>query len=215
MPKEDLDNLNKKERKEYLKSLHSSKEGREKRTRLIVVAVIVLGIILAVAGLYFLAQAHSKESIPDVGTKVEPMAAPNTATHIDVGSQHVPYSTNPPTSGPHYNQTGWGPIECTIYSKEVKDESALHNMEHGAVWVTYKDINDKDLAAKLKETVADYAKVLVSPRAANDSKIALVAWGWILKLDKFDQAKIKNFILKHRNQAPESMAGCGSYPSYL
>ncbi len=214
MAKDELSGLNKKERKDYLKKLSSTQSSKESRVRLIVTILIVVGVVLALTGIYFLAVSHSKEKLPAVGTKVDPMAAPNTATHIEVGTKHVDYSTNPPTSGPHYNQAGYGPIECKVYTREVYDESAVHNLEHGSVWVTYKDINDKTLAEQIKNAVSTYSKVLVSPRAKDDSKIAVVAWGWILKLDKFDETKIKNFILEHRNQAPESMAACGSPPAY-
>jgi hypothetical protein len=45
----------------------------------------------------------------------------------------VDYPQSPPVGGPH------NPIwqNCGFYSKPVRDEYAVHSMEHGAVWITY------------------------------------------------------------------------------
>ncbi|MBI2598945.1 DUF3105 domain-containing protein, partial [Candidatus Curtissbacteria bacterium] len=46
-------------------------------------------------------------------------------------------------------------------------------------------------------------KIVLAPRAANDSKIALVAWGRLLKLDEINEQKVKEFIRTYRNRGPE------------
>ena len=46
----------------------------------------------------------------------------------------VRYSVTPPVGGPH-NAT-W--MNCGIYSKPVPSERAVHNLEHGAIWITYQ-----------------------------------------------------------------------------
>ena len=46
----------------------------------------------------------------------------------------VTYSVTPPVGGPH-NAT-W--MNCGIYDKPVANERAVHNLEHGAVWITYQ-----------------------------------------------------------------------------
>src|SRR3972149_7154175 len=209
MENNEVAELNKKERKEYLKNLRAGQSGKDRKTRLLVGGLIVTGVVLAGAGLFYLSNLNATDKIPPVGELVDEMPAPNTALHIEVGAQHVPYSTNPPTSGPHYNASGAGPIECKVYEDEVVDEGVIHNLEHGAVWVTYQDKNDTDLAGKLKVIVEDYSKTVLSPRSKNDSKIALVAWRHILKLDQFDEKKIRDFIrlYKSSKEAPEPLAG--------
>src|SRR5215208_5439695 len=46
----------------------------------------------------------------------------------------INYPQNPPVGGPH------NPVwqKCGFYSKPVRNEHAVHSMEHGAVWITYR-----------------------------------------------------------------------------
>jgi hypothetical protein len=46
----------------------------------------------------------------------------------------VTYSVTPPVGGQH-NAT-W--MNCGIYDKPVPSERAVHNLEHGAIWITYR-----------------------------------------------------------------------------
>lgn len=61
----------------------------------------------------------------------------------------------------------------------------------------------KDLVSKLSEMTKVAEKVIVVPRPANDSLIALTAWGRIEKLDNFDKEKIEGFIKSWHNRGPE------------
>lgn len=120
--------------------------------------------------------------------------------HITVGAQHPPYNSNPPTSGPHWPQPApWG-----IYEDEQPDEQLVHNLEHGGVNVFYKPDLPKDQIARLEDFVRPHrVKVILAPRAANETLIALTSWNHILKLNEFDEEKIKSFIQTNRNRGPE------------
>ena len=87
----------------------------------------------------------------------------------------------------------------------------IHNLEHGAVWITYKN-KDAQLEKDLQQIVDDNSKILVSYRPKNDSFLALAAWGRLLKLDTFDKTKVGQFIKLYKNgpDAPEPLAGCGT-----
>lgn len=207
----DIDSLSKKEKKEYVKNLRENQNIKEKRGKLIFTLVIILGIVLAGVGLLALTGTKDTSLPKELGVKI-PVEPKTGQLHINLGESHVPYSSNPPTSGPHYNIDGLGPIECKFYDKEVLDESAVHNIEHGAVWISYK-VNDSKLKEQLKTTVDGNSKVVVSYRPKNDSLIALSSWSRLLKLDSFDQTKIKQFIKLYLNgpDAPEPLAGCGTH----
>ncbi len=124
------------------------------------------------------------------------------AEHIAAGRPHPPYNSNPPTSGWHYPE----PVAPGAHSNEVPDEVVIHNLEHGCIWISYKDPKDSDLVGKLEELAARYPlMVVLTPRPKNDSPIAVAAWRRLLKLQKYSEGQIGEFIRIFRNQGPESL----------
>ena len=124
--------------------------------------------------------------------------------HIPIGTAHPQYNSNPPTSGSHYaKEAEWG-----VYQNELPDEQLVHNLEHGGIWISYKPNIDPAIKAKLDLIGNRYKEtVIVTPRAKNDSMIALASWGRLEKLDNFDEAEIINFIDANKNKSPEPIAG--------
>lgn len=122
--------------------------------------------------------------------------------HIDVGATHPEYNSNPPTSGWHYAE----PAEKRIYENELPDEQVIHNLEHGEIWISYKDV-DSDTKTKLENIGRRYPQsVIVTPRAKNDGKIVLASWGRLQTLEQFDETAIVNFIKANKNKSPEPFA---------
>jgi len=124
--------------------------------------------------------------------------------HIPVGTKGTGYTSNPPTSGEHYgSEAKWD-----VYTQPVPDELVIHNLEHGGIWISYKDPNDTELAAKLAQVARRYStKVIVTPRPQNDAPLAVAAWGRLLKLQTFDEQKIVAFINAYRGKVgPEPNA---------
>ena len=118
--------------------------------------------------------------------------------HISVGASHPAYNSNPPTSGWHYAQpANWG-----VHQTELPDEQVLHNLEHGGIWISYKEIDDATKAALEKIGRAN-SHIIVAPRRANDAPIALASWGRLQKLERFDETAIMNFIKANKNRSPE------------
>ena len=121
--------------------------------------------------------------------------------HIAVGSAHPAYNSNPPTSGWHYaTPADWG-----VHVNELPDEQILHNLEHGGIWISYKGIADAE-KAELERISRTDSKIIVTPRSANDSAIALASWGRVQKLMEFDAAVIVKFIKANKNKSPEPFA---------
>ena len=120
--------------------------------------------------------------------------------HIKVGEEHAPYTTNPPSSGPHYDTPEpWG-----IKSAPITDEYAVHSLEHGTVWITYlPDKISRDELKQLESIANKYRRIILSPRPANDSLVAVVSWGRIQKFNQFDADKINLFAERNRNRGPE------------
>ncbi len=125
--------------------------------------------------------------------------------HIEVGASHPPYNSDPPTSGWHYDT----PIRAGFYEEPQADEYVVHNLEHGHVVISYdcsKLTNCEDTKYQLRRLLNAYNgfKVTIVPRTNVDAAIALTAWGWIDKLDSYDEARIRRFIDAWRNRGPEA-----------
>ncbi len=163
----------------------------------------VIGWVLLVGGLagliYWSSVASEKQEAERFGEDVAVLESP----HVQLGSLIDSYNSNPPTSGPHYPEpANWG-----VYQEELVDGQAVHNLEHGGIWISYRpDIDDAS-----KEILEEIGKrnsgsVIVSPRASNDSLIALTSWGRIEKMDAVDEEFINNYILSNKNKSPEQFA---------
>lgn len=154
--------------------------------------LIVLGVIVGIA--------TRKGGVTNPGELQGEVVEDQGKNHIAVGGEHPPYNSNPPTSGPHWPQPApWG-----IYEDEQPDEQLIHNLEHGGVNVFYKPDLPKDQITRLEDIVRPYrVKVILAPRSTNDSLVALTSWNRILKLNEFDEEKIRSFIQTNRNRGPE------------
>lgn len=122
--------------------------------------------------------------------------------HVARGATHPEYNSNPPTSGWHY---GDGVAGAGIKKEPVADELLIHSMEHGAVVVWYKaDLPQEQIdAIKSAYDDANIAKKIMVPRANLDVPVALTSWGYLLKLDTIDSAKITDFLKSNNDRAPE------------
>ncbi len=124
------------------------------------------------------------------------------AEHIQIGAEHPAYTTNPPTSGWHYGQSAaWG-----VYQEALPDEQLIHNLEHGGIWISYKDITP-DIKSKLETLAQKYpGSVILTPRTQNNTPITLASWGRLQELSSYDEAIIITFIRANKNKSPEPLA---------
>jgi hypothetical protein len=121
--------------------------------------------------------------------------------HIDTGFADIEYNSNPPSSGSHYGESAkWG-----VYQNELPDEILIHNLEHGGIWISYKDIDEATKVA-LEEIAKTGLKIILEPRAKNDAPIVLVSWGRVQKFQSFDRQAILDFIKANTNKSPEPFA---------
>lgn len=119
------------------------------------------------------------------------------------------YKTSPPTGGDH--NSAWQTCDGAIYSEPIADEHAVHSMEHGAVWVTYRPDLAADQVNKLQERVQGRNFTLMSPYPDLKAPIVLVAWGFMLEVDDADDKRIDKFIKEFREKSSvERGATCGN-----
>ena len=127
--------------------------------------------------------------------------------HIKSGDKHDPYNSNPPTGGWHFDT----PAQTGIYDTEFPDETLIHNLEHGHVWIAYRPDLPKDQIEKLADIAKSYgSKIIMAPRKTNDTPIALVAWEHLLKMNSVDEVTVKEFMDEYRGLAgPETLPDFG------
>lgn len=119
------------------------------------------------------------------------------------------YVTNPPVGGDH--NARWQNCMGDVYSEPIANEHAVHSLEHGAVWVTYKQGLAADQVTKLAEKVQGQDYMFMSPIANQDSNISLQVWGYQLKLDNPDDARFDEFVRALRSNATlEPQAACSN-----
>ena len=126
-----------------------------------------------------------------------------TANHT-AGS--VTYAQTPPVGGDHsaYAQS------CGIYDKPVTNENAVHSLEHGAVWITYRpDLPGADVET-LRRLVRGRSHLLLSPYEGLPAPVVASGWGVQLQLTGADDARLARFIRQYERgpQTPERGADC-------
>lgn len=116
----------------------------------------------------------------------------------------VTYPQDPPAGGPH--APVW--LACGTYDEPVRDENAVHDLEHGTVWITH----DPELPADEVEALADQlpANGILSPREDLPSPVVVTVWGAQLQLDDADDRRLALFLEEYGDgrTAPEPGASC-------
>lgn len=145
-----------------------------------------------------------------------PAERPGTAQK-DLGRQHVQgieskpnVGAEPPTSGDHAFQ----PLPWQAYEQEIPDGSAIHNLEHGGIYVSYRPDLPKDQIDKMKalffkpfsEDNFTPNKVIMAPRALNESPIVLSSWTRSMEFENFDAEKMEQYYRRNTGKSPEPTA---------
>jgi hypothetical protein len=161
---------------------------------------IYVGVVILMVGLgfwLFKSSENNQANLPGQGFELQG------AEHITEGStDHIPYNSNPPTSGPHWPQ----PADWGVYRGSLPDERLVHNLEHGGIWISYKpDQVDENTINLLNDFAKRYPLIIVEPRSANETPIALAAWGRLQNLQSYDESAILRFIEAFHNQGPEKV----------
>jgi putative peptide zinc metalloprotease protein len=126
------------------------------------------------------------------------------------GNQHVrspvSYPQSPPVGGNH--DPVWQ--DCGFYAAPVGNEHAVHSLEHGAVWITYRPGLAPSQVDSLRSLAKREDRVLVSPYPGLSSKVVASAWGRQLAVDSASDARIDRFVQAFRNdsKAPEAGGPC-------
>jgi len=201
-------------RQKLAKESERDNRKRAERRRFVIGRVLWLGGVAVLVGAMAWGVAAVVRSSKPLGQDFSQAFPIQNSDHIDVGAEHPPYSSNPPSSGWHYAKTA----RKDFYAEAVPDEYIVHNLEHGDVWIAYNPAVPESVKQELKKFLLP--KVIITPREVNERDIALVAWG---RVDSFNltagspvpagagddgvlpSERIKDFIRRYRNKGPEKI----------
>ncbi|WP_183092812.1 DUF3105 domain-containing protein [Nocardioides stalactiti] len=126
--------------------------------------------------------------------------------------EDVDYPQTPPVGGDHFD--AW--LDCGVYDVPVPDENAVHDLEHGSVWITYRpDLVDPagvdELAAQLP------ANGIMSPVPDQEAPAVITVWGRQLALVGPDDPRIGLFLDAYGagETAPEPFGSCAGGTAQL
>lgn len=109
--------------------------------------------------------------------------------HIEPGAS-FDYTESPPVGGQH--DPAWQ--NCGFYDRQVRSEHAVHSLEHGAVWITYRpDLPPEDIEV-LREKTDGEAYLLVSPYPDLPAPVVASSWNHQIVLDGVDDGRLDTFI---------------------
>ena len=124
----------------------------------------------------------------------------------------VLYSSNPPTSGPHY--PSWAAFKT--YTTPVPRGFTVHDLEHGAVVISYKCAGACAAEVAALQAFVDArpadpicvapvkSRIVITPDPLLDVPFAAAAWGFALTSQCFDLPALGAFIDAHYGLAPEN-----------
>lgn len=116
----------------------------------------------------------------------------------------ITYPQDPPAGGAH--DPVW--LACGAYDEPVRDENAVHDLEHGTVWITHDPELSADDVDELASQLPDNG--IMSPREDLPSPVVVTVWGAQLQLDGVDDARLGLFLEEYADghTAPELGVTC-------
>ena len=118
----------------------------------------------------------------------------------------VDYEQDPPAGGEH------NPVwqNAAFYEEPIRNENAVHTLEHGAVWITYSPDLPQNQINTIQEIVEGQDCLLASPYPGLESPVVASAWGAQARLESADDPNLARFISSYRKgpQTPEPGATC-------
>lgn len=168
----------------------------------LIIGALILAFIVGFGALIWIDSGQREKTGPVEGVE-EFEVASGVNNHTQ---ETVDYEQDPPAGGEH------NPVWQTqgFYEEPVRNENAVHTLEHGAVWITYSPDLPQDQIDRIQEIVEGQDCLLASPYPGLDSPIVASAWGAQVRLESADDPNLERFISAYRKgpQTPEPGATC-------
>ncbi|MGL5931032.1 MAG: DUF3105 domain-containing protein [Dermatophilaceae bacterium] len=185
-------------RQAKIDELRQAQKSKDRRSRIAIVTAAVTVVVL-IAGAVAFAVWRDIASTPSLA------AVRTYEVARDHTTEPVTYEQTPPVGGPH--NPVW--LNCGEYDSPVENTLAVHSLEHGAVWVTYRPGTSEADLETLRDALPD-TYTLLSPYEGLTAPVVVSAWGKQLELTGADDPRLPEFITTYRQgpQTPEPGAAC-------
>jgi hypothetical protein len=175
-------------------------------------AILAVGIVvlLGVIG-YQVYRLQQPSRGGDPHNDIPQLAAVQTFDYAggDHTTDTVHYAQTPPAGGPHDPE--WE--DCGVYTAQIRNENAVHSLEHGTVWITYKPGLSASGIAKVETALGTVKsrKTILSPYDGLPAPVVVTVWNAQLDLTGPNDPRLPIFIgfYGDGHTAPEaSFASC-------
>lgn len=162
------------------------------------IATLTVTVVAAAALIAYVATRPSTSNI--AGVRSYPSLARNHVT----GTVHYPQ--NPPAGGNHAAV----PLTCGAYDRPVPNENAVHSLEHGAVWITYRPGLPASQLAALRGLLKGSDQRLLSPYTGLPAPIVATARGKQIFVNTANDPRLSTFVTVYTEGStdPEPGAAC-------
>ncbi len=118
------------------------------------------------------------------------------------------FETSPPMSGDHF--PAWQ--NCGFYDRAVRDETATHSLEHGAVWIAYDPDLETAMVDEIRALTQTDDHFLAAPYPGLKNPIVLSAWQRQVAVDTISDPAVASFVADQLGRvsktAPEAGVSC-------
>ncbi len=183
-------NTERRDRKELARQARDAARKRADRSaRIRRLTTFAVASVIGVGIVYFVQRTASPRPVPqyavdaaqaaDCSTVLTPAASAPGGQHLDPGQSHT-YTEHPATSGLH--DPSPLSIPPRVYPAPVQETNAVHNLEHGAVIMYYRQSGDGALPQAIVDRLTTIANdghnVILAPYTGlpDGTALALTAW---------------------------------------
>ncbi len=186
--------------REKLERVRAEQAAAARRRRTVVVASVVAAVLVVGGGITAAVLVGRGPQVSLAGVQTFSGLTRNHVTGT------VNYPQTPPVGGDH--DPTW--LNCGIYTSPVRNENAVHDLEHGAVWITYQPSLPKAQVDTLTTFARGQTYLDLSPYPGIPSPVVVSAWGKQLRLTGASDPRLGAFVKKYKQgpQTPEPGAPC-------
>jgi hypothetical protein len=193
-------------RRARIENMRRAERRRARAVKTVVVTGLLVAAVVVAGAFYFMFSAKEEEQRNRKGLLTgERTWEALSREHV---SEAVDYPMAPPAGGDH--DPSWVNCSGEVYGEEIRNENAVHSLEHGAVWVTFNDTASEADIRALADRVSRTPYTFMSPYKKQSSPITLTAWGHQLSAEEAADPRIAQFFTKYvqGEQTPEPGAPC-------